>query len=192
MRNPNLLVRIRVALPAITMCLICLPLSGLLSGHIFALGGKGDSGFRVPLVEDWTHRQLIYSAPFSMIQNLELQRQPRYFQQYLRRNVRLFRRPAWPTPTPIDPWPRRKIELARDWGIAAGSCFTVGEANFPAKFTFDVNQTPSCTADYVVFTTSQTGAAVTDIYAVNNLYVNSTGTGYCSGTSPKVLWAYHV
>jgi len=192
MRNPFLFLRTRFALPAIMMCLIGLPLSGLLSGHISTVGQRESLGFRMPLAEDWTHRHLIYSAPVAMIQNLELQRQPRYLQQYLRHNARLFRRPAWPTPRPIDPWPRRENELARDWGIAVGNGFTVDEGNFPAKFSFDVNQTPSCTADYVVFTTSQTGAAVTDIYAVNNLYVNSAGTGYCSGTNPKVLWAYHV
>jgi len=166
MRNPFLFLRTRFALPAIMMCLIGLPLSGLLSGHISTVGQRESLGFRMPLAEDWTHRHLIYSAPVAMIQNLELQRQPRYLQQYLRHNARLFRRPAWPTPRPIDPWPRRENELARDWGIAVGNGFTVDEGNFPAKFSFDVNQTPSCTADYVVFTTSQTGAAVTDIYAV--------------------------
>ena len=93
---------------------------------------------------------------------------------------------------PIRPWQEDTNELQRDWGIAAGAAYTVGEGNFPAKYVFDVNQAPSCTADYVVFTTSQTGTTATDIYAVNHLYVNSTNTGLCTGTNPTVMWAYHI
>jgi hypothetical protein len=186
MRKPFLLRRLLVSLSAITLCLIGLLLSGLLSGDLFALGQKDDSDHRVPVVEDWTHRHLIYSAPGSVIRNLQLQQQPRYIQQYLRRDVLIRRR--WPIRR--RPWGANGLE--RDWGIAVGSGFTVGEGNFPAKYVFNVNQAPSCTSDFVVFTTTQTGAAVTDIYAVNNLYVNSAGTGLCSGTNPTVLWAYHI
>ena len=188
MRKPFLLRRLFISLSAITLCLIGVPLSGLLSGHPFALGHKDDLNDRVPVVEDWTHRHLIYSAPRSVIQNLELQRQPRYIQQYLRRNV-LGRRP-WPI--------RREPRVApngleRDWGIPVPVNYsTVPEGNFPAKYVFNANGAASC-ADYAVFTTSQTGGAgTTDIYAVDNLYVNSGGTGLCSGTAPTVLWSYHV
>jgi len=186
MRKPFLLRRLFVSLSAITLCLIALPLSGLLSRHLFALGQKDDPVYRVPVIEDWTHRHLIYSAPGSAIRNLKLQQQPRYVQQYLRRNV-LVRR-AWP----IRQQPRGANGLERDWGIPAGNGLTVGEGNYPAKYIFNVNQAPSCTADFVVFTTDQATAGVTDIYAVNNLYVNSAGTGLCTGTAPTVLWAYHI
>ncbi len=186
MRKPFLLRRLLVSLSAITFCLIGLSLSGLLSGHLFALGHKDDLNDRMPVVEDWTHRHLIYSAPRSVIQNLELQRQPRYIQQYLRRNV-LGRRP-WP----IRREPIVANGLERDWGIAAGNGFTVGEGNYPAKYVFNANGAASC-ADYVIFTTSQTGGAgTTDIYAVDNLYVNAAGTGLCAGTAPTVLWSYHI
>jgi hypothetical protein len=136
---------------------------------------------------------MVYSAPTSIIQNLKLQQNPRYVQQFLRRNAAF--RGSVPPPV-FDPVSilRRGANsgLQRDWGIVVGAGFTMGDANFPAKYQFDVNAPPSCTADYVVFTTSQTGAAALDIYGVNNLYVNSTNTGFCSGTSPNVLWAYHV
>lgn len=167
--------------------LIALAVSGALAGRLFARGQRGALD-RAPVIEDWTQRHLIYSAPHSFLQNIELERQPRYIQQYLRRNF-LFRRPA--------PWPVRgrgeqepATDLQRDWGLSVGSGFTVGEGNFPAKYVFDVNQMPSCTGDYVVFTTNQTTG--TDMYAVNSLYVNSTGTGLCSGTAPNVMWAYHI
>jgi hypothetical protein len=191
MQKPFLLRRVFILLSAILMCLICLSLSGAFSEQRFALGQKNRWDARVPVIEDWTHRHLIYSAPRSVIHNLQLQRQPRYVQQYLRRNFRVWRPSRSPAPWPIPPRPTTN-ELEPDWGIAAGAGFTVGEGNFPAKYVFNVNQTPSCTADFVVFTTNQTAAAVTDIYAVNNLYVNSTGTGLCTGTNPTVLWAYHI
>jgi hypothetical protein len=186
MRKLFLLRRLLVSLSAITLCLIGLALTGLLPGQLFAFGQKDDSVDRVPVIEDWSHRHVVYSAPGSTIRNLEVQRQPRYIQQYLRRNV-LVRR-HWP----IRQEPRGAEGLDRDWGIPAGNGFTVGQGNFPAKYVFNVNQAPSCVADFVVFTTNQIGAGVTDIYAVNNLYVNATGTGLCAGTNPTVLWSYHI
>ncbi len=192
MGRPRRLSRLSIFVAAIAACLIGLPLSGLLSRHLSARGGQLDgSAYRVPVVQDWTHRHLIYSAPRSIVENLELEQQPRYIQQYLRRNV-LFRRPMPRPPRPIRPWQEDTNDLQRDWGIAAGATYTVGEGNYPAKYVFNANQAPSCTADYVVFTTSQTGAATTDIYGVNHLYVNSGGTGLCTGTAPTVMWAYHI
>jgi hypothetical protein len=190
MRNAPTRRRSAGPLSAITLCLIVLPLSGLFRFSLEQNRVRDETGYRVPLVEDWTHRHLIFSAPRSFVQNLELQRQPRYVQQYFRRGGQRGRPIGWPV--------RRRFEgpneLQRDWGIAAGNGFTVGQGNFPAKYVFNVNQAPSCTADYVVFTTNQTGAAatVTDIYAVDNLYVNAAGTGLCAGKNPTVLWAYHI
>ena len=186
MRKPSLLRRSFVLYPAISLCLIALPLSCIVYASVLARSQRNDADYRVPVIEDWSHRHLIYSAPGSIVQSLRLQQQPRYIQQYLRRNV-LIRRP-WP----VHVRPRTLNGLERDWGIPVGNGFTLGEGNYPAKYVFNVNQAPSCTADYVVFTTSQTGAAVTDIYGVNNLYVNSTGTGLCTGTAPTVIWAYHI
>jgi hypothetical protein len=150
--------------------------------------------YRVPLVQDWTHRSLIYSAPRTILQNLQLQQQTRYAQQYLRRNV-FFRGPMGPPIfDPIRILRKRTNGLQRDWGIAVGSGFTVGQGNFPAKYTFNnaaALTAASCANDYVVFTTNQAGGL--NIYAVNNLYVNAAGTGHCAGlTNPTVLWAYHV
>jgi hypothetical protein len=147
--------------------------------------------YRVPLVQDWTHRSLIYSAPRSILQNLQLQQQTRYAQQYLRRNV-FFRGPIGPPVfDPIRILRRGTTGLQRDWGIPAGNGFSVGQGNYPAKYVFDVNAAPSCSKDYVVFTTNQ-GAGL-DIYAVNNLYVNGGPTGFCApATAPTILWAYHI
>jgi hypothetical protein len=190
MRTANGLRRLWVPLSALTICLIGPPRSELLTLYRVEPGLKDASGYRVPVVEDWTHRHVVYSAPRGIIQSLELRRQTRYIQQYLRRYV-LPRRPR----RPIDPPVKTSNDLQRDWGISAGSGATMGEGNFPAKYVFNVNATPSCTADYVVFTTNlaTTTATTTDIYGVNNLYVDSGGTGFCSGkTNPTVMWAYHI
>ena len=179
-----------ILLAATAMCVIGLPVYQPAPNRSLARAQKAGSDLRTPVIEDWTHHHLIYSAPGSIGRTLALQQQPRYVQQYLRRYVLPGRTTGWPGHTGT--WRYRPNGFARDWGIATGNGYTVGQGNFPAKYVFDVNAAPSCTADYVVFTTSQNGAATTDIYAVNNLYVNSAGTGLCSGTNPTVLWAYHI
>ena len=51
---------------------------------------------------------------------------------------------------------------------------------FPAKYSFDINATPSCTNDYVVFGLNVAGATPgqANLVGVNNLY---------SGTAPRTL-----
>ena len=164
---------------------------------------------RVSLVEDWSHRHLVYSHPQTIIQNLRIQQQQRYVQQVLRRNYispqPISSRPISPF-APVDRWrpnpvpkpisfhePEMTNDLHRDWAVvmnAAGQ--TMGDGSFPAKYVFNVNSAPDCVNDFVVFTTSTTDGAAVDIYALNNLYVNAAGTGVCSGTAPNVLWAYHI
>ncbi len=56
---------------------------------------------------------------------------------------------------------------------------------YPAKFTFDVTQTPSCANDYVVFPIAAQGSATQpNLVAFNNLYsgTGGGGTGYCNRT----------
>jgi len=144
---------------------------------------------RVPVVQDWSHRHMVYSHPKTIIQNLQVQQQARYAQQFLRRNFSP-RSPIGgrPIPKPIRfHRPEMSNDLHRDWQVIMPSAgYTLGDAVFPAKYTFDVNAAPNCTNDFVVFTTSQGGVGVTDIYALNELY-----TGTCSGV-PSTLWAYQV
>ena len=44
--------------------------------------------------------------------------------------------------------------IHRDWGASLGPGGTVGAGMSPAKFSFDVNATPDCANDFVVFNTS--------------------------------------
>ena len=65
----------------------------------------------------------------------------------------------------------------------------MGAGQFPAKFTFDINATPSCTADYVAFTTSVSGAL--QIVGFDNLYSTQRVVGgFCNSNGPSVKWAY--
>ena len=68
---------------------------------------------------------------------------------------------------------------------------------YPAKFSFDPAAKPDCINDYVVFGmvafgTPGASGGQANLVALNNLYVNSTGTGFCRGTVPKVLFAYNI
>ncbi len=80
----------------------------------------------------------------------------------------------------------------------AGGCITVnndpgGGQTFPAKYTFDVTAAPSCTSDYVAMGIPANAASggQANIVGYNNLYTNSTGTGYCTSlTGPTVMFAY--
>lgn len=67
-----------------------------------------------------------------------------------------------------------------------------GGQTFPAKYVFDVTAAPSCTNDFVVIgiPASPASGGQANILGMNNLYSNSTSTGYCPGTGPNVMFAY--
>ena len=66
-----------------------------------------------------------------------------------------------------------------------------GGQTWPAKYTFNVNEAPSCSGDYVAIgvPANAVAGAQANIVGYNNLY-SRTGGGYCSGTGPKVMFAY--
>ena len=172
---------------------------GVATAMLLLANGRPDSELsRIPLVQDWTHRHMVYSHPQSIIQNLQLQRQDRYVEQVLHRNYASTFPKAepsnrWrptPTPKPIKfGLPDEQDQLHRDWGVVLPAANeTMGDGNFPAKYSFDINSAPDCTHDFIVFTqtTANAGGGAVTIYALNNLY-----TGTCkTGSVPNVLWAY--
>jgi hypothetical protein len=95
--------------------------------------------------------------------------------------------------------------MTGDWSanIGAASAITHANANnappmYPAKYSFNVMQNPSCANDYVVFATGAKGTnsggnATPSIVAFNNLYSSQGGglpVGDCGTTGPSVVWAY--
>jgi hypothetical protein len=89
--------------------------------------------------------------------------------------------------------------LRRDWSQTfqtGGTVYTFNSPTYPAKFSFSgPSLSPSCTADYVVFTLPTGGAAPGnfDIIAYNNLYVSATaGPAFCSGGAPQAIFEYNA
>ena len=76
-----------------------------------------------------------------------------------------------------------------DWSVALGSG-NVPANMFPAKYQFNVNGTPSCTTDYVVYGLNVAGVSngQPNLVGINNLY---SGTGGFCGANPAVYWAYN-
>jgi hypothetical protein len=129
---------------------------------------EGETHIGVPT--DWSHRHMVFSAPRSPREALDLSRNPRYVQQWLRRN--------------IERRHRSHGDLKSDWSVSMGAGATVGAGQYPAKYTLNPT-TDSCASDFVVFNTSLAGATgQASIIAYNNLYSG------CSGTVPSVYWAY--
>jgi hypothetical protein len=68
-----------------------------------------------------------------------------------------------------------------------------GGQTYPAKYTFDVTATPSCTNDYVAIgiPANAVAGAQANIVGYNNLYTPTDGTSdTCTGTGPTVKFAY--
>lgn len=156
---------------------------------------------------DWSNRHLIYSGPPSGPHAWSAMQDPRYLRHRFiygkleslgaeDRDPREWRGHRWG-------WPFRRREespLKRDWQVSLGpnslTGNVIGDFSFPAKFTFDINATPSCTNDFVVFTTGLPGVTggQASIVAINELYSGSGagGNGICGTGQPSVLWAYNT
>ncbi len=90
--------------------------------------------------------------------------------------------------------------LHRDWAISIDTSGNPDPA-YPAKYGFDVNAAPSCSADFAVFSAYGSVAGSPNILALNNLYSGTAGaTGICNrtptssdtGVDATVMWSYRV
>jgi hypothetical protein len=106
----------------------------------------------VHMVSDWSHRHLIFSAPQNLIHAFQLSSNPRYVQQWMRRNAEIqSSSQGWR-------WRRAHPEsLKGDWSMNMGAGARVGQGMYPAKFSFDVT-TANCATDFVVYNTSLPGS----------------------------------
>ncbi len=140
--------------------------------------------------EDWSQRHIVFSRD-ALAQHPELiYREPRILYQAMQRwqapNSDVFHAVA-PVPASSD-----NSGTDRDWNVALGG--RLSPDMYPAKYSFDASAPPDCTKDWVVFGLAAAGVTggVPNLIAFNNLYVNSTGTGFCTGTAPNVLFAYNI
>ena len=151
----------------VSKLLILLPLMMVLLPGLWA---QETGAVHIGLPTDWSHRHMLFSAPGSPEQAASLFQDPRYVQQWLRRDIHPRIRP------------HRRIH--RDWSANMGTGATVGAGQYPATYSFSAT-TASCANDFVVFNTSLAGtASQASIIAYKNVYVG------CTGTVPSVYWAY--
>jgi hypothetical protein len=187
------------------------PVAVLLAGFAVAMffgkpmpgGGRDVTRRRIPEFRDWSTRHVIYSS-WGILPDLNLAGlDPRAsFSWRTRASALFYRRPLLPpirVPRPIRP---ESPSGHRDWSINLGTAGTAANM-YPAKFSFDVTQAPSCANDYVVYPVAAIGSAIQPtLVAFNNLYsgTGAAGLGICNrtvsasdvGSSATVLWSYNV
>jgi hypothetical protein len=158
----------------------------------------------VPLPMDWSNQHLIYTVGFTREQASKMQSDPRYFvamrlhgkeladESAAIGNPTLPRRNAalsiFPTRRPT---PKTKPALNKDWAVSLGAG-GVAQGMSPAKFVFDVNAAPNCTADFAVFpVNASTGSSRAYVVGTFSSSASSTGsvpiTITPSGGSPATL-----
>ena len=155
----------------------------------WVLGGQASNLNEPGIPTDWSHRHLVFSRPANAARAAIIERNPRYWQQWARRNVV---RTLEPRVLGADGGPVMDLSRSNDgtdhsdWSEFLGNNGSVGAGNYPAKWGFK-SSVASCTSDYVVFNTGLTGSSSqASVVAFNNLYSG------CGGTVPKVTWAYNT
>ncbi len=160
-------------------------------------------------VIDWSYRHVIFSGGLPAGDSDAAKAEPRILFHLAERNPDdpALGNPDWHDPRLILP-PRdsrppvsslnRRVDGMRsqkgrnirvDWSVALGSGNVVANM-FPAKYQFNINGTPSCTTDYVVYGLNVAGVSngQPNLVGINNLY---SGTGGFCGANPAVYWAYN-
>jgi hypothetical protein len=133
----------------LTLFFVCvLAPAACLTPQAFGQGlARPDGSVPVPL--DWTSKHVLFPAGFTPEQAEKMRNEPRAYTRRLLHSQeptdypRLWRRP------PMRPR-RANEEIGRDWAVSLGGG-GVAPGMSPAKYTFDVNATPNCTSDFVVF-----------------------------------------
>ena len=141
---------------------------------------------------DWSHNHIVFSRDTLVLHPNVMYREPRVLHKAMQRwqapNSDVFRGADFPSAV------AGTSGQHRDWSVTMAG--HVSPDMFPAEFSFDAGAPPDCTNDYVVFGLAAVGSTGlgghANLVAFNNLYVDSTGTGFCSGTAPKVLFAYNI
>jgi hypothetical protein len=148
----------------------------------------GSKRVRVPLVRDFSHRQVIFPevVPARVVDRVR--NDSRFWQQYIARHAHRYA----PLPWDYAPDPNKSQSVARDWSYSLNNG-NGGTVAMPAKYSFDINSTPSCTNDFVVGGINVAGSATqANLIGVNSLYNTPAGNGLCAGTTPNLMFAYNI
>ena len=144
--NPNLALVARCAALLLAAFGLAVSFTASLFGQAFA---RPDGSVPVPI--DWSSKHVVFTGDYTAEQALKTWNEPRAYAQWLLHGnatadsglVRWRPRPR--------PRPRRHSRgMKKDWAVSLGAG-GVAQGMWPAKFSFNVNAPPSCTADFVVF-----------------------------------------
>jgi hypothetical protein len=133
----------------------------ILIALVVVVRGTSAQNGPVHMATDWSHRHLIFSQPHSLMDGFKLSGNPRYVQQWIRRNAEKKGKGHGG----VGDQPQTN-GIQGDWNVYLGSTGGgtpiggVGAGNYPAKFSFDITAA-SCTApqpDFVVYNTSLAGS----------------------------------
>ena len=70
-----------------TLKVVCVIAAALLVACLIVAAAAQDNPSQAKgMPEDWSHHHLVFSQPTTVSQSAELQNEPRYWQQWLRRN----------------------------------------------------------------------------------------------------------
>src|SRR5437867_10814874 len=162
----------------------------VLSGALFGQGNSGsapgggpaNNPKRLALPQDWSDHNVVFSTPANSEKASQLSQDPRYWKQYLGRNLAGTRNANVANPAAgnggngggkKNPPPPGTPQGDWNYSLGPSSGSHVAANMFPAKYNFDINQAPSCTADFVVFAENVTG---------NHSSVAASQTGTFSST----------
>jgi hypothetical protein len=144
----------------------------------------------IGLPQDWSHKHVLFTNGATPEAAVAAQRDVRSFHNWLMRNQGLLRqRPNRELPV----FGRRKLRAKVDWSVSLGAG-SVAQNQYPAKYSFDINATPDCANDFVVFGLNVAGvtAGQANLVALNQLYRGSSPTGLCGTGTAAVMWAYNT
>lgn len=148
-----------------------------------------DAQPHVGLPIDWSARHIVVHNKVDATFDRLAGRDPRIVYNWLQRAHA--RGPVAPAPFLKKFGPTAKSKFHGDWHFTLGNG-TVAFGMSPAKYTFNVNSTPDCTNDYVVYALNTAPSPnQPNLIGFNNLYSGTSPTGIC-GTAPTVKFAYSI
>ena len=156
-----------------------------------------ETGRPIGRPQDWSYKHVLFTDSSSPQTALALQGDVRFLFSRLEKN-RALQLPRPPREDLLNrgemPVLRRRKPRAKvDWSVSLGSG-NVAQNQYPAKFSFNINATPDCVNDFVIFGLNVVGvtAGQANMVALNQLYRGSTPTGLCGTGAAAVMWSYNT
>jgi hypothetical protein len=168
-------------------------LLGLMASGWF-LTGRAATPVAHGFPTDWSHHHMVFSRPANPQIAARIEADPRYWQQFARRNVARVLSHSGHNSIGFNSFagldtPGSKVHP--DWSESLGNNASVGAGNFPAIYTSDAVAASCASAakpDYAVFNTGLTGSSTqASVVAFDNLY-----SGCVGGSVPQTYWAYNT